>query len=428
MSQTMASEVTEQRVLTEIDRRFRDTLDFLREMVRQPSVLGQEKGVQQLIFDRLTTLGLNPAMWDLDLDQLRKHPAFGKLDIGYEDRPNVTARWRAAEPGGRSVIFNGHIDVVSPEPLANWSHDPWSAMVDREWLYGRGAGDMKAGVAAMLLAVEAVKAAGVRLKGDVILETVIEEECTGNGTLACGLRGLHADAAIVPEAHGLQASRATVGVIWFRVHTRGSASHVLAADSAVNAIEETYKIIAALRQLEAELNAAKRHPLYRDLAHPINLNIGIIRAGDWPSTVPSACTIECRLSCQPGVTVDETQARVRDTIAAVAESDPWLREKPPEVEFFGFRAEPSVVDPESDAMRTLAVCHASVVGEPLNFRPGTATTDQRFFLDYWDMSATSYGPVAENIHAGNERVLISSIAKTARVLALYLLRWCGVAD
>jgi acetylornithine deacetylase len=407
------SEAIEQRVLTEIDQRFSHTLEFLREMVRQPSVLGQEKGVQELIFERLEGLGLNPEMWDLDLEQLRQHPAFGELDVGYEDRPNVTARWPASQAGGRSVIFNGHIDVVSPEPLANWSYDPWSATVDGDWLYGRGAGDMKAGVAAMLLAVEAVQAAGVRLKGDVILETVIEEECTGNGTLACGLRGLRADAAIVPEAHGLAASLATVGVIWFKVHTRGSASHVLAADSAVNAIE---------------LNASERHRLYRDLTHPINLNIGIIRAGDWPSTVPSACTIACRLSCQPGVTVDETQARVRETVAAAAESDPWLRENPPEVEFFGFRAEPSVVDPESDAMRTLAECHTAVVGEPLAFRPGTATTDQRFFLDYWEMPATSYGPVAENIHAGNERVLIPSIAETARVLALYLLRWCEVDE
>jgi acetylornithine deacetylase len=428
VSQMMVPDAIERRVLAEIDRRFDGTLEFLREMVRQPSVLGQEKGVQELIFDRLSALGLNPEIWDLDLDVLRKHPAFGKLDIGYEDRPNVTARWAAGQPGGRSVIFNGHIDVVSPEPLANWSYDPWAAVVDGDWLYGRGAGDMKAGVAAMLLAVEAVQATGVRLKGDVILETVIEEECTGNGTLACGLRGLRADAAIVPESHGLRASLATVGVIWFRVHTRGSASHVLAADSAVNAIEETYKVIAALRQLEAELNAGERHPLYRDLPHPINLNVGIIRAGDWPSTVPSACTLECRLSCQPGVTVDETQARVRETIAAAAESDPWLRENPPEVEFFGFRAEPSVVDPDAAAMRALAECHASIVGTPLNFRPGTATTDQRFFLDYWDMPATSYGPTAENIHAGNERVLIPSIAETARVLALYLLRWCGVAD
>lgn len=426
--ETIVSEAIEQRVLAEVDQRFDDTLAFLREMVRQPSVLGNEKGVQGLIFERLSEMGLTPEMWDLDLDLLRTHRAFGELDIGYEDRPNVTAIWPATQSGGRGVIFNGHIDVVSPEPLANWAYGPWDATVEADWLYGRGAGDMKAGIAAMLLAVEAVRASGVQLKGDVVLETVIEEECTGNGTLACGLRGLRADAAIIPEPHGLQASLATVGVIWFRVHTRGAASHVLAADSAVNAIEEMYKVITALRELETELNTGHRHPLYRDLPHPINLNIGIIRAGDWPSTVPSACTMECRLSCLPGVTVDETQALVRETITAAARADPWLRENPPEVEFFGFRAVPSVVDPESDAMRTLASCHESVVGGGLEFHPGTATTDQRFFLDYWETPATSYGPTAENIHAGNERVLIPSIAEVARVLALYLLRWCGVAD
>lgn len=418
---------TEQRVLDEIDRRFSDTVAFLQEMVRQPSILGNELGVQQLIFNRLQNLGLQPDMWDLDLDLLRAHPNFGPLDLAYANRPNVTAVWPAAEPGGRSVIFNGHIDVVSPEPLANWDYDPWAATIEGEWMFGRGAGDMKAGVAAMLLAVEAVRAAGVELKGDVILESVIEEECTGNGALACGLRGLKADAALIPEPHSLHASLATVGVIWFRIRTQGQASHVLAAESAVNAIEKMIPVIAGLRQLEADLNAEERHPHYRHLPHPINLNIGIIRAGNWPSTVPSACEMECRLSCLPGVTVDELQERVRQAVSVAAQADDWLRTHPPQVDFFGFRAEPSVVDPDSEAMRTLASCHEAVVGTNLQFLPGTATTDQRFFLTHWNIPATSYGPLAERIHAGNERVFIPSIAQTAKVMALYLLHWCGIA-
>jgi acetylornithine deacetylase len=419
---------TENRVLAETDARFADTIDFLRSLVRQPSTLGNEQGAQELVFARMKQIGLFAEKWDLDLETLRRHPSFGPLDMSYVNRPNVTAIWPADSSGGRSIIFNGHIDVVSPEPISNWSYGPWDATVEGDWLYGRGAGDMKAGIAAMLLAVEAVRGAGCRLRGDVIVESVIEEECSGNGALACALRGLRADAAIIPEPHSMQASLATVGVIWFRVRTRGLASHVLAADSAVNAIEKMFTVIACLRELESRLNAEARHPHYRDIAHPINLNIGIIRSGDWPSTVPSECTLECRLSCLPGVSVAQTQARVRDTVAAGAAQDPWLRDNRPEVEFFGFRAEPSVVDPTSPAMQMLADCHAAIVGAPLAFHPGTATTDQRSFINNLGMPATSYGPVGERIHAGDERVAISSIKQTAQVLALYLLRWCGIAE
>jgi acetylornithine deacetylase len=424
----MTFSTLEQAVLTQVDRCFPATLDFLAEMVSQPSTLGNEKGVQEVVFRQLQQIGLQPEMWDLDLDTLRRHPNFGPLVIGYEDRPNVTAVWPAAAPGGRSVIFNGHIDVVSPEPLVNWTHDPYGAEVEGDWMYGRGAADMKGGVAAMILAVQAVREAGVKLRGDVIIESVIEEECTGNGSLACALRGFTADAAIVPESHGLTASLATVGVIWFRVKTRGQASHVLAAESAVNAIEKMYPVIQSLRVLEREMNDEPRHPHYHQHPHPINLNIGVIRSGDWPSTVPSECILECRLSCLPGSSVEETHAKVRRAVEAAATRDPWLQENPPQVEFFGFRAEPSVVDPSVPAMRVLDDCHQAVVGGELTFHAGTATTDERFFLNNLGVPATCYGPKGERIHAGEERVFIPSIAQTARVLALYLLRWCGVVE
>lgn len=428
----MTFNIAEEHVLTEVDRRFTETLEFLRTLVRQPSVLGHERGVQDLVFARLSQLGLSPEMWDLNLHALRAHPSFGPLDLTYHNRPNVTAVWPAAMPGGKSLVLNGHIDVVSPEPLANWTHGPWEAIVEGDWLYGRGAGDMKAGLAAMLLAVEAIRAANVSLKGDVILESVIEEECTGNGTLACCLRGLRGDAALVPEPHGLEATLATLGIIWFRVRTRGRASHAQAADLAVNAIEKMYPVMAALRQMEAEMNMTVRHTVYQQLTHPIKLNIGVIQGGDWPSTVPSACSLECRLSFEPGGSVAVTQEQVRATVAAAARGDPWLRENPPVVEFFGFRADPSVTNPAGPAMQLLGQCHESIVGTPLAFRASTATTDQRFFLNNCGcgcgMEATSYGPTAANIHAGEERVLIPSIRQAAQVLALFTLRWCGVAE
>lgn len=415
-------------VMEQVDSRFSETIDFLQAMVRQPSTLGNEKGVQEVVYQRLQALGLAPEMWDLDLTVLKQHPNFGPLELSYQNRPNVTSVWKAVAPGGKSVVFNGHVDVVSAEPLANWSHNPYGAEIIDDWMYGRGAADMKAGVAGMILAVEAVRAAGIGLRGDVTVESVIEEECTGNGTLACVLRGLTGDAALVPESHGLTASLATVGVIWFRVKTRGLASHVLAAESAVNAIEKMIPVIAALRELEAEMNAETRHPFYKELPHPINLNIGVIRSGDWPSTVPSSCAIECRLSCQPGSSVAETHERVRRAVQKAAETDAWLQKNPPVVEFFGFRAEPSVCDPTAPAMVALAGCHQVVVGGELGFYPATATTDERFFLNNLGIPATCYGPKGERIHAGEERVYLPSVLLSAKVMALFLLRWCQVAE
>jgi len=418
----------EQTVIEQVDQRFPASMDFLQAMVRQPSTLGNEKGVQEIVYQRLQEIGLMPELWDLDVEALRQHTNFGPMDISYQGRPNVTAVWQAEAAGGKSVVFNGHTDVVSAEPLINWTHDPYGAEIVGDWMYGRGAADMKGGVAAMILAIEAVRSAGVCLRGNVTLEVVIEEECTGNGTLACVLKGLKGDAAIVPESHALSASLATVGVIWFRVKTRGRASHALAAESAVNAIEKMIPVITALRVLEAEMNAEPRHPHYKDLPHPINLNIGIIRSGDWPSTVPSSCMLECRLSCQPGGSVAELQERVRQAVEKATRDDAWLQKNPPEVEFFGFRAEPSVVDPTSEAMVMLANCHQAIVGGKLAFNPSTATTDERFFLNNLGIPATCYGPQGEFIHAGEERVYLPSVLLSAKVMALFLLRWCQVIE
>jgi acetylornithine deacetylase len=423
----------EEDVLAQVDRRFDDSVEFLRELVRQPSVLGNERGAQNLVFARLRGMGLSPEMWDLDTETLLAHPLSVDLSsmypgLTYSDRPNVTAVWPAPASGGHSLILNGHIDVVSPEPLKNWLHDPWAATVEGEWLYGRGAADMKSGIASMLLAVEAIRATGVQLRGDVIVESVIEEECGGNGTLACCLRGLTADAAVVTEPTGvLGAFEAVLGLLWFRVRTRGKAGHPSEAGSAVNAIEKMYPVITALHRLEDQMNADLQHPLYRELERPINLVVGIIQGGDWPSTVPAECKIECRLSFEPGVSLSATKTRVREAVAEAALVDPWLRENPPDVEFFGVGTEPAVTDRSSPIVHLLNDCHQRVFETPLVLHAFTGSTDQRFFANQCEAEAIAYGPTGEGFHSTEERVLVSSIRQTAQVLALFILHWCGVA-
>jgi acetylornithine deacetylase len=170
------------------------------------------------------------------------------------------------------------------------------------------------------------------------------------------------------------------------------------------------------------------HPVYEDIGHPINLNIGVIKGGDWPSTVPAAAEFHCRLSFFPGVTCDQTCGRIIDTIARATREDPWLADNQPQVEFYGFRSEGHVADRNQPAFNTLNDCHREMFGRDAEDSISTATTDVRAYHHYAGAPATCYGPVAENIHAANERVKIESVIQTAKVYALFLARWCGLVD
>jgi acetylornithine deacetylase len=422
----------EQAVLARVDRCFDGAVDFLRDLLRQPSTLGNERGAQDLVRLRLAGLGLSPRMWDIDLSAIRDHSLFIDLrrmfpDLTYEDRPNVTCVVPAAGAGGRSLAFNGHIDVVSPEPLDQWSRDPWGAELEGDWLFGRGAADMKSGIAALLLAVEAMHSAGVGLRGDLFVQSVIEEESGGNGALACVIGEPPADAAIITEPSGhVGAFQATIGLFWFRVRVQGRSAHPYEARSGVNAIEKMALILPALRRLEERMNLERKHPAFRSVEHPINLVVGIIRGGDWPSTVAGECTIECRLSFEPGMCLDEALDLVRGAVAEAALADDWLRDNPPVVECFGVKAEPSVTDPSSPVVRLLQECHLSVTGESLALDPFTGSTDQRFFANQGGCDAIGYGPMGLGFHGADERVYIPSIRSTAKALALFALRWCGI--
>lgn len=168
-----------------VDKGLDETVAFLSRLVGQPSTQGNELDAQQSVHNRPLDMGLPSEMWDLDIASMRSHPLFCSVDLAYRDRPNVTAHWKAQASGGHSLVLNGHIDVVPASSPELWTHDPWAGDIEGDWLYGRGAADMKGGIAAMLLAVQAIRSAGIELAGDLIVQSVIEEEQSGNGTLAC---------------------------------------------------------------------------------------------------------------------------------------------------------------------------------------------------------------------------------------------------
>jgi acetylornithine deacetylase len=421
----------EKKIMQSVDALAGDLLDFTRRLVAQPSVLGNEAGCVRVMEEELRRLGLAPVRVPIDPTALAGHPGFAPVPWEYapgDGRDNLVASLPAAGAGGRSCLFNGHLDVVSPEPVDFWSADPFAPREEGGWLYGRGAGDMKSGVAAMTYALQAVRHAGFGLNADCAIEAVIEEECCGNGALACVVAGWDADAVLIPEPFGPTLLTDQVGVLWFKVAISGKPSHVLSTQSGANAIEKCQPLFAALRRLEEEMNEAPRPEAYRTHPHPLNLNIGVIEGGDWPSTVPAFAEFHCRLSFFPGTPYEAVCERIRDAVAEAAQADPWLRENPPAVVFYGFRSQGHTLPPNTDLARTLDDCHQELTGEAVQPYVATCTTDLRAFFSYGNARATCYGPVAENIHAADERVHVDSILHTARAYALFLARWCGLAE
>jgi acetylornithine deacetylase len=399
--------------------------ELLVSLVEAPTELGHEDPGQCLISDAFGDCGLEPRDVWLDAAALRAHPHASPFTWDVDGKRCVVARWPAAAGnGGRSLILNGHIDVVPPAATELWSSPPYVARRDGDWLYGRGAGDMKAGLVAIVGAVRALREAGVRLRGDVHLQSVVEEECTGNGTLQCLIDGARADACVIAEPHPDHLTIAQVGVLWFHVDVVGRPAHAAYATTGHNAMDAAYAVLTELRELEAELNADPA-PLYREIEHPIHFNPGTIAGGDWASTVPAQCTLSCRLACYPGEDPRELQRRVEDAVARACARDPFLRANPPRIRYDGLACEGSVVSADEPLVQMLSAAYEQVHGEPPALRATTATTDARHFVRS-GIPAVCFGPRAESYHGIDERVSLSSMHACAQVLARFTVDWCGV--
>ncbi len=418
----------ERHLVDTADTLFEPAVDFAGRLVAEASTLENEAGAVAVMEDELKKLRLPTERVPMSLSRLSSHPGYAPVPWAPGDRFNVVSFLPASDSGGKSAIFNGHLDVVSPEPRRFWRRDPFVPEVKDGWLYGRGAGDMKSGVAAMTYAVHAVERAGFGLRAPVTVQGVIEEECCGNGALACLAAGYDADAVLIPEPFGPTLLTDQVGVLWFKVTLQGASTHVQTAGAGVNAIEKCYTLIAALRRLEDDLNRTDVPDAYRTIEHPLNLNIGIIKGGDWPSTVPADAEFHARLSYFPGTPYAQVRQKIRDAVAAAAAEDDWLSAHPPQVAFYAFRSEGHSLSRTLPALETLNSCHRTLTGDDARSYISTCTTDLRAFALFGKGQATCYGPVAENIHAANERVRLDSVKHVLRAYALFLARWCGLCD
>jgi len=427
----MDNDITKQ-VMDAVDKRFDEQLAFLAELAAHPSTRGNEQSAQRFMSRTLSRLGYATDSWEIDVNDIAGLPGFSPVIGDYDDAINVVAAHRSRSGRGKSLILNGHIDVVPTGPLDMWDSPPFEPRIDSGYMYGRGVGDMKAGLVANLYALHALRDSGYQPAADLFFQSVVEEECTGNGMLACLQRGYRAEAALIPEPFAEKLVSAQVGVIWFQIHLKGKPVHVLEAGSGFNAIDAALPLIAALKELEKRWNRPEQaHPHYRHHEHPLNLNIGKIRGGDWASSVPAWCSVDVRMGIYPGQDIDAARAEIEACIFGAADGDDYLRKNQPEVIYNGFLAEGYCLADDDRpgarlAISTLETAHHAVTGEALQTSAITATTDARFPGLYAATPALVYGPAADAIHGFNERVELESVRRVTQSIALFIAGWCGL--
>lgn len=414
-------------ILASVEDNFSRQVHYSQELIRFASLRGQEHAIQDFVFRTWKSHGYVMERFAMDRDAIERHPGGSKFSDEHSEAPIVVGIHRPRDETGRSLILQAHVDVVPTGPTDMWTHPPFDPVIEGDWLYGRGGADMKVGHAANLYALDALKRIGLQPAATVYLQSVVEEESTGNGALMAHLRGYRADAALIPEPEEEMLVRANTGVLWFQVEVRGQPVHVREMGAGANAIDAIYRVVSNLRELEERWNGDKADRVnFEHEAHPINLNIGKIEGGDWASSVPGWCRIDCRISIYPGTTAKAAAKEIEAHLVALALGDRYLSNNPPKLTFNGFFAEGYALSPGSEAEKALGRAHLSAVGKPLQSFMTAGYLDARVYALYDQIPTLCYGPKSQNIHAYDERVSLASVKRITGTMALFIADWCGV--
>jgi acetylornithine deacetylase len=416
------------RVLDAVDDSSAELVTFLAELVRMPSVGGTdaENEAQQHLAGAFDRVGLEVDHWRLPLPELLAEPDFPGVEVDRDEAWGLVGRL-PGNGGGRSLMWNGHIDVVPPGDAATWTdRDPYSGRLDGALIRGRGACDMKAGLTAAFFAVRALARSGVPLGGDVLLASVQGEEDGGLGSYALIRRGWRADACVIPEPTGLDIVPATAGALTFRLRVPGKATHAARRTSGVSALEKFWPVWRALSALEHRRNATVDPLVARwDVAYPIS--VGVVRGGDWASTVPDVLVAEGRLGVALGEPVAAARADLELAVAQACDADPWLRDHPVQVEWWGGAFAPGRLPPESDLVQRMSAAHAQVSERPAQTWAAPYGSDLRLLTNLAGVPTLHYGPGdLVQAHAPDESVSLDQVFVCTRALALLALDMCGV--
>ncbi len=411
-----------------VESHFATQVEWLTKLVGFPTLRGEESPCQDWLARDFAARGWSVDRYSLADVDMAHLPGFSPvMDTDYARAVQVVATIRSPEQRGRSLILQGHVDVVPEGPRDMWQSPPFAATVRDGRLYGRGAGDMKAGVSAMVFALGALRHLGYGPASDVYLQTVTEEECTGNGALSTLARGYRADACLIPEPTGQRILRGTVGVMWFRLKLRGRPVHVSRSEEGTNAILSAFALIEAIREFTRKLNErARSHPWFGKIQNPVKFNPGKIKGGDWASSTPSWCEVDCRIAVLPGMSLEAFRKELSQVIMDAAKRDSFLGNNLPEIIWNGFQADEYVLEPGSDFENAMRAAHRAVMTEEPAESILPAVTDCRFYGRYYDIPSLAYGPASTDGHGFDESVELESLKKATIVIARFISEWCGL--
>lgn len=389
-------------------------IEVLKDLIKLDTTHESEKIGQDLIISRLQKLSCEIDSFEPDVEKLQSYDEYN-AGYQYENRPNVVATFKG-QGGGKSLILNGHMDTVFPSTPEKWKFDPWDAQIVDGKLYGLGSCDMKAGLLGLLFAMEVLHELEVPLLGDVIFQSVVDEEVSGgNGTLACVDRGYRADGVLVAEPTELEPMAAHIGSVAFKITFSGRASHSNLKWEGINAIEKSLPLLNALRELEGKWRNEQSHPL---LPKPI-LSINRIDAGTGPIIVPSTCVIEGNFTYLPGW--ESVVEEFTNTIQEIATQDAWLIDNKPTLEWI-HHVRPYSSEPNGAWPQTVKHGIESYLGTGKRIQGFPTGTDARILANIGEMSTVILGPGSiRQAHAVNEYVdteeFIKSIGLYSHIIA-----------
>ena len=398
-------------------------IELLQKLIGFPTTKGNEEGAQKFMAAKMKELGAEIDLFEPDIEQLRKGPYFRSDRKDFKGSPVLSATLKGAG-GGKSIILSGHMDVVPADP-ADWSMDPFAGILKNDRIYGRGAADMKGGISCNYIAIKSILDAGIRLKGDVIFQTTIDEEVGNTGSMAL-CQKYSADAAIEAEPTSLEMNIATNGSQMFKIHIKGKAAHVGLAYNGVNALYKAIPIIQAVRDLEERRRIRIMDPIYANIPIPFCTNITMCEAGRFRSIIPSECVLTGRLGIAPSETVEEAVRELEDAIFSMANADPWLRDNPPVIEYFPSLWQSGRVDPSHPLAQLIDQNCVDRLGKHAQVKGMAACSDSGTYIKIGKTPSINFGPNSMDMaHQSDEYVDLDSLFKCADIIAQTVVDWCG---
>jgi acetylornithine deacetylase len=392
----------------------------------------QEAALQAHLAERLQRAGAEVDLWEPAPDDAADHPLTPAGGIGFAGRPQLAARFRGTG-GGRSLLLNGHVDVVPARLEDGWANDPFDPQVRDGEIVGRGSCDMKGGIAAMVVAAEALAARG-GLRGDVVVCTNTDEESSGTGALACARHGVTADFAIVPEPSGLEVWPACRGSVYATVVVPGRAGHAEQEHAhwrdggAVNAIDKARHLLDGVERLRADWRsrAGAHHPL---LSPPDVLCVAFVADAGWSVTIPDRAELTLAVLVLPAQAdadgwLDGVTTEVEGYLRRVCDADSWLAEHPPTFRWHT-QVNPSETPADAPSVRALLAANVALGLPPTLGGLGSWYDGATFSLEA-ATPALMYGPShIDWAHTVGEHVPIDDLVRCAQGIAVAGLRLCG---